>query len=205
MIRPAMIRFGALVLLLGGTAGGVEAAPERVLAIGGSITEIVYALGQSDRLIGRDSTSTWPPEALALPDLGYMRALSPEGVLSVAPDLILADVDSGPPEAVAAIEAASVAYVEVPSDESPEGVARKIEVVADALGVPAEGAALAGRVEAEIRAAADAPAPTHPRAIFLLSVEGGRLMAAGGGTALPHLFTCAVLVRRFPSIVASMM
>ncbi|MER2507922.1 MAG: ABC transporter substrate-binding protein, partial [Amaricoccus sp.] len=146
MIRPAMIRFGALVLLLGGTAGGVEAAPERVLAIGGSITEIVYALGQSDRLIGRDSTSTWPPEALALPDLGYMRALSPEGVLSVAPDLILADVDSGPPEAVAAIEAASVAYVEVPSDESPEGVARKIEVVADALGVPAEGAALAGRV-----------------------------------------------------------
>ena len=97
-----------------------------MLAIGGSVTEIVYALGQGDRLIGRDSTSTFPPEALALPDLGYMRALSPEGVLSVGPDLILADADAGPPEAVAAMKAASVAFVEVPSNESAAGVAAKI-------------------------------------------------------------------------------
>ncbi len=186
MIRPLL----AAMLLLGSAGAGVAGA-ERVVAVGGSVTEIVYALGQSGRLIGRDSTSTFPPEAQALPDLGYMRALSPEGVLSVGPDLILADVDAGPPEAVAAIEAAAVDYVEVPSDESPEGVARKIEVVAGALGVPEEGAALAGRVEAEIRAAADAPPPAHRRAIFLLSVEGGRLMAAGGGTGADAILRLA--------------
>ncbi len=189
MIRP--LALGLILAAIAGTGAGAGAAPERVLAIGGAITEIVYALGQQDRLIGRDSTSTFPPEARALPDLGYMRALSPEGVLSAGPDLILADADAGPPEAVAAIEAASVPYVEVPSDESPEGVAEKIRVVAGALGVPEEGAALAGRVEAAIRAAMQAAAPTHPRAIFLLSVEGGRLMAAGSGTGAEAMLRLA--------------
>lgn len=189
MIRP--LTLGLFLAAAGATGAAAGAAPERVLAIGGSITEIVYALGQQDRLIGRDSTSTFPPEARALPDLGYMRALSPEGVLSAGPDLILADADAGPPEAVAAIEAASVPYVEVPSDDSPEGVAEKIRVVAGALGVPEEGAALAGRIEAEIRAATEGSAPAHPRAIFLLSVEGGRLMAAGSGTGADMMLRLA--------------
>jgi iron complex transport system substrate-binding protein len=181
MIRAAAAGGGALIALA--SAGAAAADGERVLSIGGSVTEIVYALGQGDRLIGRDSTSTFPPEALALPDLGYMRALSPEGVLSVGPDLILADADSGPPEAVAAIEAASVAFVEVPSDESAAGVGKKIRTVAQALGVDDAGEALAERVEGEIRRAeAAAAVPERRRAIFLLSVEGGRLMAAGAGT-----------------------
>lgn len=68
----------------------------RVLSLGGSVTEIVYALGQQDRLIGRDTTSSFPAEVQALPDVGYVRALSPEGVLSVQPDLILAEEGRAP-------------------------------------------------------------------------------------------------------------
>jgi iron complex transport system substrate-binding protein len=166
--------------------------PSRVLALGGAVTEIAYALGQGDRLIGRDSTSTFPPEAQALPDLGYLRALSPEGVLSVGPDLILADADAGPPQAVAAIEAASVRFVRLPSEETPEGVAAKIRAVAGALDRAEAGEALARRVEGEIRAAAAAAqAGPHPRAIFLLSTEGGRLMAAGEGTGAEAMLRLA--------------
>ncbi|MEM8540158.1 MAG: ABC transporter substrate-binding protein, partial [Pseudomonadota bacterium] len=69
---------------------------QRVLAIGGAVTEIIYALGEEDRLVGRDSTSVFPPEAQKLPDVGYIRALSPEGVLSVKPDLVLARENNGP-------------------------------------------------------------------------------------------------------------
>src|ERR1700712_3757458 len=51
----------------------------RLVSIGGDVTEIVYALGEEKRLIARDSTSTYPDAATKLPDVGYMRALSPEG------------------------------------------------------------------------------------------------------------------------------
>lgn len=87
----------ALILFL---VTGPVLASDRVLAIGGAITEIVYALGEDARLVGRDTTSVFPPEAEALPDVGYMRALSPEGVLSLAPDLIIADEGAGPAEEI---------------------------------------------------------------------------------------------------------
>lgn len=163
----------------------VAAEPQRILSIGGAVTEIVYALGQQDRLIGRDTTSTWPPEAVALPDVGYIRALSPEGVLSLGPDLILAEDGAGPPEAMAAITAASVPVVRVPDDPSPEGVAAKIRAVAVALGQAEQGEALATRVRDQI-AAVTARTGTEPqkrRAVFLLSTAGGRLMAAGEGSS----------------------
>ena len=69
-----------------------------IIAIGGSITEIIYALGAEDKLVAVDSTSMYPASALERhPDVGYMRALSAEPVLSVNPDVILAIDDAGPP------------------------------------------------------------------------------------------------------------
>jgi iron complex transport system substrate-binding protein len=94
----------------------------RVVSIGGALTEIVYALGEEGRVIAVDSTSLWPPEAAAKPDVGYMRALSAEGVLSVAPDLILAVEGSGPAEAMDALKAAAIPIVIVPDRYTPEGI-----------------------------------------------------------------------------------
>ncbi|WP_145108877.1 heme/hemin ABC transporter substrate-binding protein [Cereibacter sediminicola] len=178
-----MIRLiGVLALAL---ASPAAAEPQRILSIGGAVTEIVYALGQQDRLVGRDTTSSWPPEAGALPDVGYMRALSPEGVLSLVPDLILAEAGAGPAEAMEAIRAASVPVVTVPDVLSPEGVADKIRTVAEALGQRDRGEALAGTVLAEIEAVAASTSaePQKRRAVFLLSTTGGRLMAAGEGSS----------------------
>ncbi|MFN3526528.1 MAG: hemin ABC transporter substrate-binding protein, partial [Paracoccus sp. (in: a-proteobacteria)] len=73
-----MIRAAALALMLAGLPG--VALADRVLALGGAVTEIVFALGQGERLVARDTTSSFPPEVTDLPDVGYVRALSPEGV-----------------------------------------------------------------------------------------------------------------------------
>lgn len=181
----------AVAPFLGGGAGAA-AEPVRVISIGGAVTEIVFALGEGERLAARDSTSTFPPAATALPDLGYMRALSPEGVLSTGPDLILADGDAGPPEAVAAIEAATVPFVRVPAGTTARAVAEKIRVVAAALGAESRGDALAAETEADIFAAAAAAQTAEPRrAVFLLSVEGGRLMAAGEGSSADAMLRLA--------------
>ncbi|MBC8653116.1 ABC transporter substrate-binding protein, partial [Providencia vermicola] len=65
-------------------------ATERIVTLGGDVTEIVYALGAEQQLVARDSTSLHPEQATKLPDVGYMRMLNAEGVLSMRPTLVLA-------------------------------------------------------------------------------------------------------------------
>jgi iron complex transport system substrate-binding protein len=182
MRRLAFI-FAALAM--SGPALAEGGAAQRIITLGGSVTEIAVALGAGDRLVGRDTTSTWPEAVLGLPDVGYIRALSPEGVLSLSPDLILAEGDAGPPEAVEVLEAAGVPFHLMPEATAAGGVVEKITAVAAALGREAEGAALAERVGAGLKAAeARAAGVTAPkRVLFILSLQGGRVMAGGAGTA----------------------
>lgn len=158
---------------------------ERVLAIGGAVTEIVYALKEEDRLIGRDSTSTWPPQAVELPDVGYIRALSPEGVLSVKPDLILARENNGPPEAVEVLKSAGIKWVDVPDNFTVQGIDDNIRIIAEALGVEAKGYELRAKVKAELDAAAETIASVgdRKRAMFILSMRNDRVLASGTETA----------------------
>ncbi|MDT1062007.1 ABC transporter substrate-binding protein [Paracoccus sp. CPCC 101403] len=188
----------ALALLLAGVAVPAMAAethPEasRVLSIGGSLTEIIYALGEENRLVGRDTTSNWPPQANALPDVGYMRALSPEGVLSVSPDLILAEDGAGPPEAVAVLKSAGLPYVAVGESHDAAGVLQKVDTVAETLGVPEKGRALHQQLAAELDSAAERARAvgTPRRVLFVLSLQGGRVMAGGTGTSADGIIRLA--------------
>lgn len=188
-----MIRL-AFALALAVLPAAAARAQERVLSIGGAVTEVIYALGEEGRLVGRDTTSGFPPEAGALPDVGYMRQLSPEGVLSVAPDLIILSGGAGPAETLATLEAAGVRMLTVPEDFTTDGVIARIEAVAGALGVPGKGADLAARTQAGLDAARAQVAQydgERPRVLFLLSNAGGRLMGAGQGNAADAMITLA--------------
>ena len=77
----------------------------RITSAGGSITEIIYFLEQESRLIAVDVTSNYPESALNLPSIGYVRALSAEGVLSLDPTLIIGENDMGPPSVIDQIKA----------------------------------------------------------------------------------------------------
>jgi iron complex transport system substrate-binding protein len=82
--------------LLAPAAASAQGQPARIIALGGDITEIIYLFGEQNRLAAGDATSMFPPEARALPDIGYFRQLGAEGVLSLKPDLILAFATAGP-------------------------------------------------------------------------------------------------------------
>lgn len=181
--RPCLPTIWTLACVIGLGAGGAQAS-ERIVSLGGTVTEIIHALGQGHRLVARDTTSTWPQSATALPDVGYVRALSPEGVLSVDPDLILAIEGSGPIETVEVLQAAGVPFVTVPDGYDAAAITAKIETVATALGRPAEGAALANTLATDLAAAIqEARQDVPPRVLFILSMQGGRIMAAGDDTA----------------------
>lgn len=170
----------------------VPVVGERVLSIGGSVTEIVYELGEEDRLVGRDSTSTFPEQATSLPDVGYIRQLSPEGVLSVNPDLVISETGAGPVEAVELLRAAAVPFVEVTDGYTEAAVLQKIRDVAEALSVPDKGEALAAEVSADLDAAkAMATTDAPKRVLFVLSTAGGRITAAGEDTSAEAIIEMA--------------
>jgi iron complex transport system substrate-binding protein len=166
----------------------------RILSIGGDVTEIVYALGAGARVVAVDATSQFPPQALAgKKSVGYMRALSSEGVLSVGATLILASERAGPPEVVKTLKATSVAYVEVPDEPSQAGSVKKVRLIAKAVGADAEGERLADKVASEFAALAELRTRVgRPvRALFVLGVQNGRMMVGGQATSADAILTLA--------------
>lgn len=159
----------------------------RIVSVGGDVTEIIYALGEENHLIARDTTSMFPEAALKLPDVGYMRALSPEGILAMNPTAIIAIEGSGPPEALTVLKSASVPFETVPNAYTHDGILAKIEKVGALLGVEDKAAALRAKVQADLDAAiADAqkrPEGERKRILFILSMQGGKVMVSGTGTA----------------------
>jgi len=66
------------------------AAPaSRIVSLAPHATELLYAAGAGDRVVGVLATSDWPPEALAKPKVGDSRALDLERILLLKPDLVV--------------------------------------------------------------------------------------------------------------------
>lgn len=165
-------------------ARGVEVevgSIERVIPLDGDVAEVVFALGMGDHVVATDLSATYPPEADALPQIGYQRALSAEPILEFDPTLLIATDIAGPPETLDQLEQVGVPLVLVPTDPTPTGPAGKIMAVAEALGVPERGRQLAEQVQQEIDAATadQAEMPTPPR-IAALYVRGSNAQVVLG-------------------------
>jgi iron complex transport system substrate-binding protein len=158
----------------------------RIVSIGGAATEIIYALGEESKIVGVDSTSVYPPEALKrAPNVGYMRALSAEGVFSLKPSLVIAVEGSGPPAALKLIADAGVQLAMVPDEPSPEGVAKKIETIGELMGESEKAAALDRETRARFALVEKMRPQTvkPPRVLFILSLQNGRPMVGGRGSS----------------------
>lgn len=158
----------------------------RIVSVGGTVTEILYALGHGDNIVAVDSTSLYPPEALKTKDdVGYLRSLAPEGVLAEAPTLIVAEGDVGPPPAVDVLTSSTVPMVIIDNARTPEAVESRIRFIAGVIGEKDKGEALARHVQEgfDRLAAARAKVGKPVRVIFVLSLRNGQPMVAGSGTA----------------------
>lgn len=166
----------------------------RTVSIGGAITEILYALGLENRLVGVDTTSLYPPAALRdKPNVGYMRQISAEGVLGLNPTLILAIQGSGPRETMDILDTAKVPLVLVPETFSEEGLIGKIKLVGHAMGVDARAECLSAAVGADLAQlrALRAKVTKPVRVMFVMSLQNGRAMAAGHKTAADEIIRLA--------------
>ncbi len=122
-----------------GYSWGASCTPAKdassIAVAGGSITELLYLLGEEERIIAADRTSNYPKEALELPSVGYVRNISAEGILSLKPTLVLGEHDMGPDEVIKQIENVSVEVIRVNEVHTASGIVDKLRCVASILGV----------------------------------------------------------------------
>lgn len=172
-------------------ASAVDAAP-RIVSIGGPVTEIVYALGAGADVVGVDTSSTFPEAATQLPQVGYQRRLSAEGVLSLQPDVVLVTSDAGPPVALEHLKTV-VELVEVPAVYTAAGAAAKIRLIARALGRKDQGERLVETLRRDLAAAAATvrQSRSQPRVLFLYARGLGTLYVSGTGTAADAMIRLA--------------
>lgn len=179
-MRLAPVLLALLALVLTG-----RAEPQRIITAGAAVTEIACALGLGPRIVAVDTSGRHLGETRDKPDIGYVRTLGAEGILSQNPDLVLVSGEAGPPGVLEQIRAAGIPVTVVPDDHSLDSIDDKIRRVAEATGRTADAAALIARVEAEAASLRDLVAgrDERPRVVFLLARHGGNLMAAGTETA----------------------
>lgn len=159
--------------------------PSRVVGVGGQVTEVVFALGAGSSVVGVDSSSVYPPEARALPQIGYQRAISSEGTLALGPDLILATEEAGPAAALEQLRSSGVKLVQISTTPTVAGARERIARIGELLGRQERAKELIAKLDRDVadvetrRKAAGSP----PRALFLFARGAGTLMVAGRKTA----------------------
>jgi len=159
--------------------------PKRIVAIGGALTEIIYQLEAQDLLVGNDTTSYYPAEAEKLPKVGYQRALSAEGILSLNPDLVILTDEAGPPPVLKQLESANVKLLPLKAGRSLEDVKENIGAIAKALHRGEKAEILIQQIDAESKklAAITGNINKHKKVMFILQHGGGAPMVAGRETA----------------------
>ena len=162
----------------------LAASPERIVTADGSLTEIIYALQAEDTLVGVDTTSNYPENATQLPQIGYKRSISVEGVLSLNPDLLLTTEESGPPKSINQLKQTGLKVKQFSAEPTVEAVQAKITGIAELLGKADKGEILWNDVQSKIEAAkAKTKQVKQPvRVLFVLGMNEKSPIVAGHNT-----------------------
>ena len=168
-----------------------QAAAQRLVSVGGAITETLYRLGVQDRLVGVDSTSLFPLEAQRLPGVGYARSLSAEGLLALRPSLVLATAEAGPPAVLQQLRAAGLRLELLELPHHIEGVLARTRRLGELTDRRASAEALALEIHAAWQQALPRVSGRPPRVLFVLAHAPGQARLAGRDTVADAMIRAA--------------
>lgn len=170
----------------------IAASPRRIVSIGGAITEIVFALQANTELVGVDTTSTYPKQAQQLPNVGYARSLSTEGVLALAPDMVIATGEAGPPSVLKQLSATGIPVNILATNYRFDGLLERVKRVGELTGRTRQAAALQQTLTREWQQTQIAQRPTGKvRVLFILSPTPNQIMVAGRETSAQAMLNYA--------------
>ncbi len=189
-----MLSLLAIAAFTGPVAAAGKTDASRIVSIGGSVTEIIYMLGASEKIVAVDTTSVFPADALKTKaSVGYMRQISPEGVLSTRPDLVVAIEGAGPPQALEVLRESGITYEKIPNTPSTDGVIEKITHIANLLGKQEQAKKEISRIETDLALlkTAQGSISRPKKVLFLLTAASDRMVAGGTGTSAAGIIELA--------------
>ena len=182
------------VLAVVSDAGKPVAKARRIVSVGGALTEIVYALGAQGELVGVDTTSLYPAVAQQLPQVGYARTLSAEGVLSLAPTQLIATEEAGPQAVLRQVRDAGVPVAVLSANNQFEGLLERVKQVGQITGRADPAARLAQALQQQwdgalgkVRQRQHAPV----RVLFILAHAPNQVMVGGRQTGADAMLAYA--------------
>lgn len=163
--------------------------PQRLIGLTPSLTEVFFALGLGDQVVGATTWADYPPQARKLTRVGPYVSPNMERILALKPDLVLANKDGNPPWVVDRLSELGVpVYVTVPG--TPAELPAGMERLGDLLGAPQAGRRLAQQLRQEMAEVAKRLEGATPRPTLV--VIGSRpLVSVGDQTMNHHLLTMA--------------
>ncbi|MGE0630598.1 MAG: hemin ABC transporter substrate-binding protein [Hyphomicrobiaceae bacterium] len=168
----------------------------KILSVGSDITEILYALDADRQIVAVDTTSQYPRRALKeKKSVGYMRALSTEGILSVGATVMIASQRSGPPDVIKALKASSLPVVLLDEGKAAADISKKVRTIGRIIVQEKKAEALAKKIDAEFSQLSElrAKIKVRKRAVFALSVQAGRITVGGRDSSADFIFALAGL------------
>lgn len=166
----------------------------RIITIGSSITETVFALGAGNQVIAVDQSSSYPPQVHQLPKVPYVRTLNAEGILSLSPNLIISTADARPASVIDQIRSAGTPVLLIPDEPTPENAIHKIGLIAQALQKEEQGELLISALEQKLDEAEQKrkQIDRKPGVMFILSTDGQKsLMVAGKNSSAETVINLA--------------
>ena len=173
---------------------GTSAHAMRLISIGGALTEIVYLLKANTELVGVDTTSIYPAAATRLPNVGYARSLSAEGILALRPTQVLATEDAGPPMVLKQISNAGIPLTILPSSHQFKDLIDRVNTIGRLVHKTDIAQALASRLHVEWGNTQERVANSkhkNIRVLFVLSQNPSQLMVGGAKTSADAMIAYA--------------
>ena len=167
----------------------LPAPPRRIVSLVPSATELIYALGGQDRLVGRTDFCDYPPAAKDKPRVGGLISPSLETIVALKPDLVIATTSGNRLETFTRLEQLGIPVYAVHATR----IAEMLEVtrrLAELTGRQAALAPLVSGLEGRLFAVANAVRP-HPRPRVLYVLWPEPLLVPASGALLTELISLA--------------
>ena len=177
---------------LDGTEVVIESEPEKIVSMGPNVTEILYALGAGDKLVGRTDYCTYPEEVSSVESIGTMYTPDIEKIVSLEPDVVLGSTHFDA-EVEANIKEQGIVTAALYDESEYTGVYDIITKVGQIVNKNAEAAEVVASMKEEVSEVTDilAAAETKPTVYYVVGYGEYGDYTAGGDTFIGGLIEVA--------------
>lgn len=164
-------------------------AQERIISAGANITELFFALEAQDQLVAVDVTSKSYVAGTAIPQVGYHRQLSAEGLMALNPTRLIGSDEMGPDTTLDLLAASEVEVMTMPAGNSIEALNQRIDIIAGIVDKPSQAEKIKQKVVQDIANLKNSPLSVKPKVMFLMINEDRPATAAGSNTPIDKIIS----------------